>query len=113
MSGEIQENDFVYRVKLLMDTGETFTDKDGVHPVHEFQVKPGIFKSLSKAVASLRSKVADDPMAEFGHIQIKGELTKGEWLRIVFVKKGEPTLKPCIGLRDDIWNLFKPHEEAA
>ena len=108
----ITENDFKYRVKLVIKVGESKNEDGSVNDVVTSKAVRGVFKSVEHAVQSLREKVSSIPNVEFGHIEIKGERTDGKWERIVYVDKESQDLEHCIGLKQDIWNLFVPFQSS-
>jgi hypothetical protein len=107
----ITKDDFKYRVKLTVKVGEQVEPDGKVSEVFTTETKRGVFKNIEQVVRSLREKVVANPDVTVGYIQIKGELTNGDWERIVYVKKGENKLNPCVALKEEIWSLFKPFEE--
>lgn len=98
-------NDLRYRIKYLLNLGEIQTP-NGLERVDQFQIRPGIFKGVDQAVKALFQLLKENRSIEFAHIQINGKITGGSWVRVVYAKQGMDHLEPCIGLRDDIWELF-------
>lgn len=96
---------------MLVKTGETVITPEGLSDVVEFQARSGVFKSVHKAVERLYQTVHSNPLIEFAHIQIKGQLTNNKWVRVVFLKKDDTQIQPCAGLRHDIWSLFSSQEK--
>jgi len=108
----IKMEDFKYRVKLVVKVGEEKNEDGTTTDIVTDKVSRGAFKIVEHAVQSLREKVASVSDVLYGHVEIKGELTDGKWVRIVYVDMDNQDLQPCIGLKQDIWNLFTPFQSS-